>query len=190
MRQFRVFITLISILAFPFHIIGMEVTQINTQEQFDAAVERINKDEAMHLNLASRHFLLKGFINAKSSLTIMGNGATIMSLTDTYSPKEAYKITESHVVYRIKKPLSLFPLFFDEKGNFYRVSESINDNIGVNHAEGDIIVPEGFSAGSQVRIPIPENLKHLKNKTFSNAFGYFDCGWQVINFSLDRSDNK
>lgn len=190
MRQFRAFLTFIFILAFPFHIIGMEVTQINTQEQFDAAVARINKGEAMHLNLASRHFLLKGFINAKSSLSIMGNGATIMSLTDTYSPKEAYKITESHVVYRIKKPLSLFPLFFDEKGNFHRVSESINDNTGVNHAEGDFIVPEGFSAGSQVQIPIPENLRHLKNKTFSNAFGYFDCGWQVINFRLHRSDNK
>lgn len=189
MRRFRIFIT-ISILAFPFHIIAMEVTQINTQEQFDAAVERINKGEAMHLNLASRHFLLKGSINAKSSLAIWGNGATIMSLSDTYSPKEAYKITESHVVYRIKKPLSLFPLFFDDKGNFYRVSESVDDNIGVNHAERDFIVPEGLSAGSQLQIPIPENLKQLKNKTFSNAFGYFDCGWQVINFSLDRSDNK
>ena len=30
---------------------------------------------------------------------------------------------------------------------------------------------------------------HLKNKSFSHAFGYFDCGWQVINFSLERSDN-
>ena len=30
----------------------------------------------------------------------------------------------------------------------------------------------------------------MKNKVFSDAFGYFDCGWQVINFKLSRSDNK
>ena len=190
MRFFRKLITISIILAYPLHVFGVEETRINTQAQFDAAIERINKGEEMHLNLASRRFLLNGSINAKSPLSIVGNGATITSLSDTYSPKEAYKVTETHVVYRIKKPLSLFPLFFDDKGDLYRVSESVIDSVGVNYAEGDFVVPEGFSAGSQLQIPIPKYLKHLKNKVFSDAFGYFDCGWQVINFKLSRSDNK
>ena len=141
MRFFRKLITISIILAYPLHVFGVEETRINTQAQFDAAIERINKGEEMHLNLASRRFLLNGSINAKSPLSIVGNGATITSLSDTYSPKEAYKVTETHVVYRIKKPLSLFPLFFDDKGDLYRVSESVIDSVGVNYAEGYFVVP-------------------------------------------------
>lgn len=190
MRRSHLLISIIFFFMFHISVFGIETTKINTQAQFDSAIERINKGEEMHLQLASRRFYLNGSVKAKSPLSIIGADVTIVSCSERYSPKEAVRITDSHVVYRIKSRLSVFPLFFDDKGEICQVSESVIDSIGVNYAEGEFIVPEQYSAGSQLQIPIPKNLIHLKNMSFSNSFGYFDCGWQVINFRLSRSDGR
>ncbi len=190
MRRSHLLISIIFFLMFRIPVFGIETTKINTQAQFDSAIERINKGEEMHLQLASRRFYLNSSVKAKSPLSIIGADATIVSCSERYSPKEAVRITDSHVVYRIKSRISVFPLFFNDNGEICQVSESVIDSVGVNYAEGEFIVPEQYSAGSQLQIPIPKNLIHLKNKSFPNSFGYFDCGWQVINFRLSRSDGR
>ena len=190
MRRPHLLISVIFFVMFRISAFGIETTKINNQAQFDSAIERINKGEEMHLQLASRRFFLNGSVKAKSPLSIIGADATIVSCSDRYSPKEAVRVTDSHVVYRVKSRLSVFPLFFNDNGEICQVSESVIDSVGVNYAEGEFIVPEQYSAGSQLQIPIPKNLIHLKNKEFSNSFGYFDCGWQVINFRLSRSDSR
>lgn len=189
MQRYRL-ITIISFFMFHLQSFGIETTKISTQAQFDAAIERINKGEEMQLQLASNLFYLKDRVKARSPLSIVGDNATIVCCSVKYVPKEAVSVTDTHVVYRVKSNLSIFPLFFNDNGEIYQVSESVIDSIGVNIAEGEFIVPEQYSAGAQVQIPIPNNLIHLRNKVFSNSFGYFDCGWQVINFRLLRSDDR
>ena len=165
-------------------------TYIKSQEQFDQAVDLINEGKEMHLRLASRHFYLKGGIQAKAPLSIKGKNATINCCTDSYGGKDVVRTTATHHVYRLKMPLTIYPLFYEPNGDLLRVSESVIDSIGVNHVEGEIIVPNDYSAGVQIQIPVSSNLIHLKNKTFTNAFGYIDSGWGVVNFSLERSDGK
>jgi hypothetical protein len=190
MHCFRSIVVLVAFFVYPYKVNGVDVFRVHTQEQFDLAIERINRGEDLQLHLLAQHYVLNRGIIAKSPLTIIGNGATIMCYSDYYTPNDVYKTTDSHYVYRQNNRLSIFPLFFDDKGLLFRVSESVVDSIGVNHVEGDIIASKQFSSGAQLQIPIPNNLIHLKNRVFSNAYGYFDCGWQVINFRLFRSDSK
>lgn len=168
--------------------LNANVLNIHTQEQFDAAVQHINNGEEMNLRLASRQFFLKSPINAKAKLSIKGNGAIISCFTQKFDSRDAIKITDEYYVYKIKSPINYYPLFYGADGNIIQLSESVVDSIAVNLVEGEIIAPSVFSEGIQLKIPISSNLSYLKNKSFSQAFGYFDCGWQVINFSIDRSD--
>ena len=169
---------------------GTYPTFISDQQQFDAVVEWINKGEEMQLELAKRHFFVNKSIIARANLSIFSEGATISFYTYKFEPSVAYEETDDYYLYKLKSSLGVFPLFYDSYGNLLFVSESVVDSIGVNLVSGHIIAPNYFSAETPLKIPISPNLYHLKNKSFSYAFGYFDCGWQVINFSIERSDNK
>lgn len=169
---------------------GCKEIKIYNQMQFDAAVERINKGEEMHLRLASGLFYLKESIQAKAPLSIKGDGTLITCYTDSYGSMDVVKTTATHNIYKVKTSFTVYPLFYAKDGRLLHVSESVIDSVGVNYIEGGIIAPEDYSSGVKVQIPISNNLKHLKNKTFAHAFGYFDSGWTVVNFSLERSDDK
>lgn len=184
--------SLFCILFITFHAIasGRKEIKIFSQMQFDSAIERINKGEEMHLRLASGLFYLKESIQAKAALSIKGDGTTITCYTDSYRPTDVVKTTATHNIYKVKTNLMVYPLFFTKDGRLLHISESVIDSVSVNYIEGSIIAPEDYSSGVKVQIPISNNLKHLKNKTFAHAFGYFDSGWTVVNFSLERSDDK
>lgn len=162
---------------------------VSSQEQFDEAVERINKGEEMQLRLCKREYLLKKPIAAVAPIIIKGRKSIITSAL-CFESVNSYRITPTHLVYKLNSVVSPFSLFYDEKGQIVPVSESVIDSVHVNFIEGDIIAPAEYGVGVNIRIPIPTNLKNLSNKTFTNAFGYFDCGWRTVSFSLNRSDEK
>ena len=164
--------------------------KISTQKQFDDAVDRINKGEEMHMRLTQGTYVLHQSLNATAPLTIKGERATITNAIGPFRPVGAIKVTQNHYVYKIVEPLSLFSLFYDDEGNLLYISESVIDSIRVNYTDGFIEAPDHFEAGTQIKIPFSTNLERLKNKTYSNAYGYLDCGWSVVNFKLDCSDEK
>ena len=166
------------------------ITHISNQEQFDEAMSRINQGEEMHLVLHKGLYVLKQSLSAKAPVTIKGKKTVITSATRIFNSQESFKTTDSHYIYKLSKPLALFPLFYDVSGTILPISESVIDSTKVNYIDGDIITPNEFGEGVEIKIPIPEHLNHLRNKSFSMAFGYFDCGWTVMNFRLNRADNN
>lgn len=162
---------------------------IYTQNQFDEAVARINRGEEMHIVLHRGYYLLKESLNATAKVTIEGRKAVITS-SQVYDFKEAVNSTDYHWVFKIKRPISNYPLFYDEQHDIIPVSESVKFDSGVNHLDGEIISDGENSVGTHLKLPIPVLLSHLKNKSFICAFGYFDCGWSVVDFKLEKTDNK
>ena len=126
---------------------------------------------------------------AKVPVTIEGRNSIITSAFRIHVPQQTKKTTQNHNIYNYNSPLGLFPLFYDCSGKIIPISESVIDSTRVNYVNGDIIAPNDYGEGVMIKIPIPDNLKHLRNQSFSMAFGYFDCGWTVVNFQLDRADS-
>lgn len=163
-------------------------TRISNQTQFDEAIKRINNGEEMHLVLNRGRYVLNQPLTAKVPVSIEGKNAVVTSTSELYTPQQSIKTAGKHYVYKINRPLSLFPLFYDNLGNVIPISESVIDSVRVNYIDGEIIAPGEYGKGVDIKIPIPSNLRHLRNKSFTNAFGYFDCGWCMVNFSLNKTD--
>ena len=161
---------------------------VSNQKQFEYVVDKINNRERMIINLADGVYYLNKSIISKAPIEIRGSNATITCVKD---PRKSFlQSTDYHNIYKTKFNLHLFPLFLDREGNILKVSESVIDSVSVNFAEDDIPVPSGYEAGATVRIPIPHNLLHLKNKVFKRAYGYFDCGWKIVNFKMVESNDR
>lgn len=175
---------------FHFNVAKAEITIVRNQGQFDEAMTRINNGEEMNILLKSRIYILKDNIKSSAPLFINGNGSTILKYDDSYNLSNIVMETDRHYVYKTKSQLEAFALFFSIDGSIMKLSETVDDSLKVNFVEGDIISPNVFSSGTDLKIPISQNLTHLKNRTFAKAFGYFDCGWETINFCLNKSDES
>ena len=162
---------------------------VSTQEQFDAVVQRINNGEKMDVTLSSNTFVLKTQIKANSYLHLEGKNSTITCFTEYFDSRSALREDEEYYVFSPQTTISPYSLFYDKGGNIIDVVESVDKELDVNLADG-IIADNDMSTGSLVKIPIPRHLQHLKNRVFDDAFGYFDCGWQVVKFLLEKSDKE
>lgn len=164
-------------------------TVVKNQAEFDAAVEQINSGKEMHLVLRKGQYFLKGDVTAKAPLSICGRKATITTYDNRFECESAIMEDGDFWVYEINESVNPYSLFFDGKGTIVNVSESVDENESVNFCSGKILSDDGLKAGAVIKLPIPENLRHLINKNFDQAFGYFDCGWQVVKFLLMKSDD-
>lgn len=161
---------------------------VSTQQQFDEAMALVRKGESVSINLLPGTYHLSEHVIAKAPFSIVGTGSTISSYTDLYSKRDAIRETATHYICKLKHTLSEYSLMVDSNGNLVEVSESVKKEVLVNTAEnieGDYLK----SNGVEVRIPIPDNLAHLKNKLYQKAFGYFDIGWSRMCFTLKKADS-
>lgn len=164
--------------------------KVCTQAEFDAVAERINNGEEMVIKLTRKTFWLKKPINATAPLYIKGRNATITCYTECFDGKSAIREEGEYYVFVPETAINPYSLFFDRNGEIVEVSESVDEAIGVNLT--DEVVSEGNtrSAGTEAKLPIPEYLGHMKNRSFDKAFGYMDCGWHTINFLLEKADGE
>lgn len=165
------------------------LTIVKNQAEFECAVAQINDGREMHLVLRKGQYVLRGILTANAPLSISGRKATITAYDNIFKCKSSYSGDGDFWVYEINENVNPYSLFFDEKGTIVSVSESVDGNEGVNFCSGIIFSGDGLKVGAVVKIPIPENLQHMVNKKFDKAFGYFDCGWQVVKFLLLKSDD-
>ena len=162
---------------------------VYSQAQFDEVVERINSGEEMEVRLAKNTFVLNKRIKATAPLSIIGRHTIITCYDECFDSKYANREEGEYYLFELSAGITPYSLFFDKTGNIVEVSETVDEVLGVNLT--DVIVADKiYKAGTAVRIPVPENLRHLKNHHFEKAFGYFDCGWQVVNFLLEKADEK
>lgn len=162
---------------------------IYTQQQFEMALSKAMKGEATSIKLLPGNYHLSEPITAKGPLSIIGLGATISAYTDQYSYKDSVREIPTHYVCKLKHTLEEYSLMVDQDGNLVEVSETVDENTLVN-TTSRIDGTYEKKSGVEVHIPIPQNLNHLKNKSFQKAFGYFDCGWTRICFKLKKTDEK
>lgn len=167
-----------------------KITFITNQSQFDAAMVQINNGEEMHMELRKGKYKLNHSVRATAPLTIKGRNAIITCSSGPLKPRDCIRKTKTHNIYRLDRELSLFPLFYDGRGEILSLSESVRDGCGVNYVDGRIEGPDDYEPGVKIKIPIAYNLAHLKNRAFDCVFGYFDSGWSVVNFSVEKSDDK
>lgn len=160
---------------------------IGNQELFDEAMTLVKKGKPVRINLLPGTYHLAEPVIAKASFSITGVGATISSYTDTYGRDDAERETATHYICHLRNMLEEYSMMVDQDGKLVDVAESVNEITHVNHAS-DIIGTYEKKVGLEVRIPVPANLSHLKNKSFQKAFGYFDCGWSRVCFKLKKSD--
>lgn len=163
--------------------------KVVSQRQFDAAIERVNSGEETNIILKKGIYVLKKSIKTVSPFSICGSNATITCADKLYSSQKV-RSTDTHDVYKLDRQLTPFTLFYDNTGKMLPVSESIIDSVKVNYVEGEIVAPSVYEVGVNLKIPISHNLKHLRNKYFDCAYGYFDCGWRTVSFALNKSDEK
>ena len=180
-------ITTIGFLCSYFHA-GKATTCIRTQKQFDAAIVDINKGKEVRLKLRPGEYYLRQSLESSAPVAIVGKNATI-TCADVYDFNDAYESRSDYYVYKLSNPIGDYPIFYDQRRKIVPLSESVIEETGVNYLEGNIVSNGDNVIGAELKIPIPANLSHLKNKTFSCAFGYFDSGWGVVDISIASSDN-
>lgn len=162
---------------------------VSTQRQFDDAMGRVRKGEPVSITIKPGTYVLSQPVVANESLSIIGEDAIITSYTDIYSKRDAVRETSDHYVCKLKTIIGEFGLMVNQDGKIVNVSESVDESTLVNMTssiDGD----RKCYAGMSFRIPIPSGLSHLKNISFKQAFGYFDCGWSCVNFKLSKADGK
>lgn len=168
--------------------LSAKTTCVFNQKQFDEAVRLINQGQEMQLLLHKGTYRLTTPIDAQAPLYVIGKNAVITCSIEI-SPNDLIATTNTHDVYRLKMPLPPYSLFYSNSGDLLKVSESVQNKEGVNFVEDAIVAPEEFNSGTRIKIPISSNLSHLKNKRFEQSFGYVDCGWTIIDFYLEKSDD-
>lgn len=144
----------------------------------------------MNIKLKSGRYFLRESINATAPLNITGKKAIITTPNEVYVITDTLFTTEDYLVYKKKSDIAPFSLFVDEVGTPVPISESVDATTRVNRIDREIIGTYDKKAGIDIKIPIADDLKHLANLTFSSAFGYFDCGWSRVNFTINHSDNQ
>lgn len=162
---------------------------VRTQEEFDAYMKKAQSGEPIDISLTKGNYVLKSTIIARAPFSINGNGATITYANDKYTCEDAVRRTADHYICKLKNQIPVFSLFVDGKGNILPVSESVQEDKRVNtceQIEGDY----SSKPGAELRIPIARNISELANKKFSKAYGYFDCAWREMDFSVVESDDK
>ncbi len=168
---------------------GGNIVKVSSQEQFDAAVARINGGEEIHLKLSKGVYLLRESIIAKAPLSVSGKHSTITSAAKL-TINDTLRSTNTHYIYHLDKKITPYGLFFDKTRGLLPVSESVIDSVKVNYVKENIIAPSVYKGEVDIKIPISRNLYRLINRTFACAYGYFDCGWITIPFRLNKSDEK
>lgn len=188
-QNMQVFCRFLFVILFLFFSNFIHSQTISCQQQFDEALNKLKNGENVSIELLPGVYKLSNSISTKSSLSIIGQDATIISYSDSYENVDYEYETFSHYVCKLKTKLNDFSLLLDQNNSIVDVSESVDEKTRVNK----VLVIEcdyGRKAGVKVQLPISDNLSHLKNRSFEKAFGYFDCGWTRVNIRILKSDDR
>ena len=161
---------------------------ISNQVEFDKLIEKINSGEEVDAVIGDGVFILKEYLNIKNNLKIIGSNNTILKGNNfIFRRIDAVDKNDTHYICNTKDvDISEFSLFVDKNNNIINVSETVDDVTKVNVTTEDIL----YIDDNNIKIRIPDNLTHLKNKVFERAFGYLDSWYSAPIFKLLKSDDS
>lgn len=167
------------------------VDTISSQSEFNALMKRASQKQEVDAYLKDGTYTIEGTIPIFAKFSLRGDGAVLKQNNKILTKKDAIKETDTHYICPIEN-LGIFSLFLDHDGNVIRVAEDVDSNSKVNYITEDIIPIESGTSDqvSKIKIKIPENLKRLRNQSFSKAFGYLDSWWSAPIFTITHADNE
>ena len=161
---------------------------ISNQNEFDELTDKINNGEEIDAIISDGTFVLKEYLNIRNNLKLVGSTNTIIKGNNPIFRRiDAVDKNYTHYICDIQNTnISEFSLFVDKNNNIINVSESVEEVTKVNVTTEDIL----YVDDNNIKIRIPDNLNHLKNKTFEKAFGYLDSWYTAPIFKLLKSDDS
>lgn len=157
--------------------------RISSQEEFDRMIDRALYGESIDEHIAPGIYTLKKDVIATGALRLKGKNVTITGNNEIISQDEAIGEEGDFNIYRITTDIPDFSLFLDEQQNIIPVSESVETETMVNLCSA-VDGEYAHKPGLPLRITTDCHVPKIKITETSRVYGYFDCGWSVINFSV------
>lgn len=176
--HFRILITVILLSSS-----NVILARISSQEEFDRMIDRVLYGESIDEHIAPGVYTLKKDVIATGALRLKGKNVTITGNNEIVSQDETIGEEGDFDIYRITTDIPDFSLFLDEQQNIIPVSESVETETMVNLCSA-VDGEYARKPGLPLRITTDCHKPIIKITEKSCAYGYFDCGWSVINFSV------
>lgn len=180
----RIFVALVLFSSF-----NVVQARISSQEEFDRMIEKILLGACVNEHIAPGTYKLKKDIIATGPIRLKGKNVIIYGNNEIISQDDAVGEEGGYNIYRITTDIPDFSMFLDEQENIIPVSESVESETRVNFCsaiDGYFARKPGIPLCMTLSNPMPD-ISITEN---SRSYGYFDCGWSVVNFSVKRKNNQ
>ena len=159
------------------------LARISSQEEFDRMIDRAMHGIGVDEHIASGVYTLKKDVIVTGPIRLKGKKVTITGSNEILSQDEAIGEEGDFDIYRIQTDIPDFSLFLDEQQNIIPVSESVEAEKMVNFCSA-VDGEYARRPGLPLRITTDCHVPKINITETSRVYGYFDCGWSVINFSV------
>ena len=180
----RILITIILLSSF-----NVILARISSQEEFDRMIDRGMHGISVDEHIAPGVYTLKKDVILTGPIRLKGKKVTITGNNEILSQDEVIGEEGDFDIYRIHTDIPDFSLFLDEQQNIIPVSESVEAEKMVNFCS-TIDGEYARRPGLPLRITTDCHVPKINITETSRVYGYFDCGWSVINFSVKSKEGQ
>ncbi len=164
--------------------IGDGILTITDQKDFDEWANKEDRESKIVID-SILPLAVSDTIVLNGNVEIYGKNCTLTYKSDKYSLASAVSIDNTHYTCRLHSRIECFSLF-RYKDKVLTPTESSDRGTLCNLVEKDAV----YVTDTTFKLPISDNLAHLSDKTFSNAFGWIDSWYFCTPFKVNRSDGE
>ena len=164
--------------------IGDGILTITSQKDFDEWANKEDRESKVVID-SILPLAVSDTIVLNGNVEIYGKNCTLTCKSDKYSLASAVSIDSTHYTCRLHSRIECFSLF-RYKDKVLTPTESSDRGTLCNLVEKDAV----YVTDTTFKLPISDNLAHLSDKTFSNAFGWIDSWYFCTPFKVNRSDGE
>ena len=164
--------------------IGDGILTITDQKDFDEWANKEDRESKIVID-SILPLAVSDTIVLNGNVEIYGKNCTLTYKSDKYSLASAVSIDSTHYTCRLHSRIECFSLF-RYKDKVLTPTESSDRGTLCNLVEKDAV----YVTDTTFKLPISDNLAHLSDKTFSNAFGWIDSNYFCTPFKVNSSDGE
>ncbi len=163
---------------------GEGILTITGQKDFDEWANKEDRESKIVID-SILPLAVSDTIVLNGNVEIYGKNCTLTCKSEKYSLASAVSINSTHYTCRLHRNIECFSLF-RYKDKVLTPTESSDRSTLCNLVDKDAV----YVTDTTFKLPISDNLAHLSNKTFSNAFGWIDSWYFCTPFKVNRSDGE
>ena len=164
--------------------IGDGILTITSQKDFDEWANKEDRESKVVID-SMLPLAVSDTIVLNGNVEIYGKNCTLTYKSDKYNLASAVSIDSTHYTCRLHGRIDCFSLF-RYKDRVLTPTESSDRGTLCNLTEKDAV----YVTDTTFKLPISDNLAHLSDKTYSNAFGWIDSWYFCTPFKVNRSDGE